>query len=401
MPDELSPSNQKNLLSKSSISIYEKTQQQLQNDKKWQHETSLGKRVALYKIQNELGRGNFSTVKMAIHEVTKERVAIKILDKTKLTPKARKMLSREIISMETVYHPNIIRLYEVLETFGKIFLVVEYASGGELYNKITTEGKISEDGAKIYFLQILSAVKHLHDRDIIHRDIKAENVFLSVRGIVKLGDLGFSTKLSQGSQERLRTFCGSPPYAAPELFRDESYVGCKVDVWALGVLIYFMVTAQMPFPGENLNTLKKSILLGVITFPSSLSLTCRSLIRGLLCQDPEARFNLEQIYNSSWLQNVNLNSISIAKANEWSMTPRAPAEATTVIEKTARERLVKLGISETMLQEEKDKGSKSSAIATYRMVVHRLENNAAYPQPVVAQTVKTQKPAKSRLCRIL
>ncbi|XP_008474433.1 serine/threonine-protein kinase NIM1-like [Diaphorina citri] len=120
------------------------------------------------------------------------------------------------------------------------------------------------------------AVKH--DRDIIHRDIKAENVFLSVRGIVKLGDLGFSTKLQQGPQERLRTFCGSPPYAAPELFRDESYVGCKVDVWALGVLIYFMVTAQMPFPGENLNTLKKAILLGVITFPSALSLTCRSLI---------------------------------------------------------------------------------------------------------------------------
>ncbi|KAL1456785.1 hypothetical protein WDU94_001486 [Cyamophila willieti] len=109
------------------------------------------------------------------------------------------MLSREIVSMESVHHPNIIRLYEVLETFGKIFLVVEYASGGELYNKITTEGKISEDGAKIYFLQILSAVKHLHDRDIIHRDIKAENVFLSVRGIVKLGDLGFSTKLSQGN----------------------------------------------------------------------------------------------------------------------------------------------------------------------------------------------------------
>ncbi|KAL1456784.1 hypothetical protein WDU94_001485, partial [Cyamophila willieti] len=204
-----------------------------------------------------------------------------------------------------------------------------------------------------------------------------------------------------GSQERLRTFCGSPPYAAPELFRDESYVGCKVDVWALGVLLYFMVTAQMPFPGENLNTLKKSILLGVITFPSTLSLTCRSLIRGLLCQDPDVRFNLEQIYNSSWLQNVNLNSISIAKAQEWSMTPREPTEATTVIEKTARERLVKLGISETMLQEEKDKGSKSSAIATYRMVVHRLENNAAYPQPVVTQTVKTQKPAKSRLCRIL
>lgn len=123
---------------------------------------------------------------------------------------------------------------------------------------------------------------------------------------------------------------------------------------------------------------------------------------GLLCQDPEARFSLEQIYNSSWLQNVNLNSVSIAKAHDWSMTPRDPADATTLIEKTARERLLKLGITENMLQEDKDKGSKSSAIATYRMVVHRLENNAAYPQPAVTQTIKkTQKPAKSRLCRIL
>nr|XP_018906028.1 PREDICTED: serine/threonine-protein kinase NIM1-like [Bemisia tabaci]XP_018906029.1 PREDICTED: serine/threonine-protein kinase NIM1-like [Bemisia tabaci]XP_018906030.1 PREDICTED: serine/threonine-protein kinase NIM1-like [Bemisia tabaci]XP_018906031.1 PREDICTED: serine/threonine-protein kinase NIM1-like [Bemisia tabaci] len=259
-------------------SVYEKLQHNLQNDEKWKQEISLGKRITLYKLQGEIGRGNFSQVKMAVHELTKERVAIKILDKAKLTVKARRMLDREISNMTSIHHPNIIRLFEVIESFSKLFLVMEYASGGELYQKLTAVGKLPEIDAKTIFAQILSAVKYLHQNLIIHRDLKAENVFCSSRGLVKVGDFGFSTRLANGFEEQLKTFCGSPPYAAPELFRDESYVGGPVDVWAMGVLLYFMTTGYMPFPADSIAALKRNILAGVFTVPSHLSSSCRFLI---------------------------------------------------------------------------------------------------------------------------
>lgn len=375
------------------LSVYQRSLHNLHHDHKWQQETSLGKRVGMYRLQGEVGRGNFSYVKMAIHELTKERVAIKVLDKAKLTAKARRMLVREIASMECVHHPNIIRLYEVVETYSKLHLVVEFANGGELFNKLTTEGKLSEPSAKAIFIQIVSAVKHLHERNIIHRDIKAENVFCGPRGIVKLGDFGFSTQLTSGPDELLRTFCGSPPYAAPELFRDASYVGGPVDIWALGVLLFFMTTGHMPFPADSIGGLKRSILLGVITAPAHLSPQCRSLIKAVLRQAPSDRLKVEQILISEWLEGVQLPG---GICEPWSMIPTLRAEdRLTPIERTARERLSNLGITEAMLEGEAEQGARSAVIATYRIVVHRLQNNAQLPP------ITPVKPPKSRTCILL
>ncbi|KAL1130742.1 hypothetical protein AAG570_011983, partial [Ranatra chinensis] len=374
--------------------VYEKSLHSLHHDQKWQQEATLGKRVALYKIQTELGRGNFSTVKMGIHEITKERVAVKILDKSKLTAKARKMLVKEIANMESVHHSNIIRLFEVVETYTKLHLVTEYVNGGDLYQKITVEGKMKELDAKLVFAQIISAVKHLHERNIIHRDIKAENVFCGPRGVVKLGDFGFSTRIS-GMEDQLRTFCGSPPYAAPELFRDESYNGKPADIWTLGVLLFFMTTGNMPFPAESIAGLKKSILLGVITAPQHLSIPCRTLIRGILRQTPKDRFTLDQISSSEWMANTTNGG---GDCERWSIVPTmgVPFDKLPEIEKAVREKLNSLGITESMLEDEMVQGARSAVIATYRIVVHRMLQNSSHHPPAT-----TAKLPKSKTCTIL
>ncbi|GFS48469.1 hypothetical protein TNCV_2297831 [Trichonephila clavipes] len=397
------------------LTPYQKIVHKLQTDEKWRQDIIQGKRIGLYRLKEELGTGNFSQVKAATHALTKERVAVKILDKSKLDHKTQKMLAREILSMESLHHPHIIRIYEVLETLSRIYLVMEYANGGELFHRISQHGSFNEKAARPLFAQITAAVDHMHLHNIVHRDLKAENVFFHGPNTVKVGDFGFSTHI-QDSQEPLRTFCGSPPYAAPELFRDDSYVGPMVDVWALGVLLYFMLTASMPFKATTVAGLKKQILEGEYIIPDYLSSDCHFLIVGILKQDPKIRTSLEQVKNSNWLKG---QSFPEALPEVGMIPGKADCNGNGAVFSSAdvyvREKLADFGITNAMLEEAERKGSRNNITGTYRIVLHRVLSESPYTETntVESETLqflksksspkngRSKKNKKSKTCNIL
>ncbi|OTF73820.1 serine/threonine-kinase-like protein [Euroglyphus maynei] len=376
------------------VTPYERIRQLLEMDKTWHKEIAFGRRIGFYRFRGDIGNGNFSQVKVAIHSLTKEKVAVKILDKSRLDMKTQKMLSREIRTMETLHHPNLIRIFEVIESFSKHFLVMELAPGGELFQVISTNGRFSESEAKHFFSQILSAIDHMHQHNLIHRDIKAENVFFSDPTTVKVGDFGFSTRIA-AKDELLSTFCGSPPYAAPELFRDESYRGPYVDYWALGVLLYFIVTGMMPFRAQNIVTLKKLIMDCHYNMPNHVSVECCQLITGFLQPDPLKRYTLEQARHTRWLQNhshqpslpkYDLKSSYAKLIKHRNSSNKSPLNDD---EKETFRQLMLLGIDEQVLSDHIDKGSHSHIVATFRILMHRVlrqsirKQSARDNQPII------------------
>ncbi|CAH1773545.1 unnamed protein product [Owenia fusiformis] len=391
------------------LTAFEKLSRDLSNDQKCLKEITLGKRIAFYRIRGQLGTGNFSQVKMGIHALTREKVAIKILDKTKLDQKTQRLLSREISSMEKLHHPNVIRLYEVVETLAKLHMVMEYANGGELFNKISNEGKLPESEAKSVFAQVMAAVQHMHEHQIIHRDLKAENVFYAGTKLIKVGDFGFST-VSRPDQT-LNTFCGSPPYAAPELFKDESYYGTYVDIWALGIMLYFMVTGIMPFRAETVGKLKKVILDGYYSIPMYLSEPCQDLIKSVLQQTPIDRLTVGKIIEHKWLENQEFPEA----LEEYNLNPALDDNGNLKDEEVqARNMLRELGINQDHIKQAHGKESRSCITGTYRIILHRLQKKKLGYYDILEQeqnhssqngnsgTKSTNsKNGKSKLCTIL
>lgn len=254
-----------------------------------------------YKLGKTLGIGSFGKVKIAEHALTGHKVAIKILNRRKIkNMDMEEKVRREIKILRLFMHPHIIRLYEVIETQTDIFVVMEYVKCGELFDYIVEKGRLQEEEARKFFQQIIAGVEYCHRNLVVHRDLKPENLLLDSKYNVKIADFGLSNVMRDG--HLLKTSCGSPNYAAPEVISGKLYAGPEVDVWSCGVILYALLCGSLPFDDENIPNLFKKIKGGIYTLPSHLSAAARDLIPRLLVVDPMKRMTISQIRQHPWFQ---------------------------------------------------------------------------------------------------
>ncbi|XVF76539.1 hypothetical protein PTKIN_Ptkin13bG0273700 [Pterospermum kingtungense] len=254
-----------------------------------------------YKVGKTLGIGSFGKVKIAEHVLTGHKVAIKIIKREKIENKEmEEKVKRETKILRLFKHPHIIRLYEVIETATDVFMVMEYVTCGELFDYIVQKGRVKEDEARKFFQQIICGVEYCHKNKVVHRDIKPENILLDAKQNVKIADFGLSNVMRDGYL--LKTSCGSPNYAAPEVLSGQRYVGPEVDVWSCGITLYALLCGTLPFDDPNFVTLFRLIKRGRYALPSHLSAGARDLISRIIVVDPMKRLTIPQIRQHPWFQ---------------------------------------------------------------------------------------------------
>lgn len=266
----------------------------------------------MYMVGKIVGVGSYGKVRAAWHRLTSCKVAIKTYDKSKLKdPEHWKRVQSEIKIMEDVSHPRIARLYEAVETPKRVHLIMECLEGGNLCSYVKSKRRLSEDESKRIFFQLTQALDHLHQHCIIHRDIKLENVLFDRNKDIKLIDFGFSTVSPDG--KKLRVFCGTPSYMAPEIVRRTEYEGKPVDMWGLGILLYALLCGCFPFRAKSYPDLYRRIARGSFTIPDELSSPVRDLIRQLLTVDPYTRISSANVLRHPWLHHQMANAPDMNK----------------------------------------------------------------------------------------
>ncbi|CAN6442379.1 unnamed protein product [Victoria cruziana] len=245
------------------------------------------RKVGKYEVGRTVGEGTFAKVKFAKNTETGEGVAMKVLAKSSiLKHKMVDQIKREISIMKLVRHPNIVRLHEVLASQTKIYIILEFITGGELFDKIVHQGRLSERESRRYFQQIIDAVEYCHKKGVYHRDLKPENLLLDSQGNLKISDFGLSALRRQGV-ELLHTTCGTPNYVAPEVLSHKGYDGSAADVWSCGVILYVLMAGYLPFNETDLPTLYKKINAAEFSCPSWFSSEATALIQKILDPDPD------------------------------------------------------------------------------------------------------------------
>lgn len=255
--------------------------------------------VGPYRLDKTLGKGQTGLVKLGIHCITGEKVAIKIINRSKLADSVLQKVEREIAIMKLIEHPHVLGLYDVYENKKFLYLILEHVSGGELFDYLVSKGRLSIKEARKFFRQIISALDFCHCHSICHRDLKPENLLLDDRGNIKVADFGMASLQLENSL--LETSCGSPHYASPEVVRGEKYDGRRADVWSCGVILYALLVGALPFDDENLRHLLEKVKRGVFHIPHFVPAECQSLLRAMIEVDPEKRITLTEVLRHPWV----------------------------------------------------------------------------------------------------
>ncbi|KAJ3101359.1 Serine/threonine-protein kinase par-1 [Phlyctochytrium planicorne] len=252
-----------------------------------------------YVIEKQLGEGSYGKVKLAVDNETNRRVALKIIHKSTIKkPEHITRIKREVRIMRLLNHSSIVKLYDVAETDKDIVLALEYVEGGELFDFIVAQNRLNDKTARKIFRQMVSAVDYCHQSSVIHRDLKPENLLMDLKRNIKIIDFGFVNLFDP--EDTLKTFCGSPFYASPEMILGRQYVGPEVDIWSMGVILYALLTGQLPFRDVNTKDLYRKITTSTFDIPGYVPEDASHLIRKMLCVDPQNRATLEYIKNHSW-----------------------------------------------------------------------------------------------------
>ncbi|XP_019804633.1 maternal embryonic leucine zipper kinase isoform X1 [Tursiops truncatus] len=253
-----------------------------------------------YELYETVGTGGFAKVKLAFHILTGELVAIKIMDKNALGSDLPRVKT-EIDALKNLRHQHICQLYHVIETANKIFMVLEYCPGGELFDYIISQDRLSEEETRVVFRQIVSAVAYVHSQGFAHRDLKPENLLFDEDHKLKLIDFGLCAKPKGNKDYHLQTCCGSLAYAAPELIQGKSYLGSEADVWSMGILLYVLMCGFLPFDDDNVMALYKKIMRGKYEVPKWLSPSSILLLQQMLQVDPKKRISVKNLLNHPWI----------------------------------------------------------------------------------------------------
>ena len=275
-----------------------------ENSNNSENEESKNKIICDFIIRQIIGEGTFATVRLAINRQTGEKVAIKIIEKNKISHEEDKIrMKREIEVLKKLRHPNIVHLYSVIDTEEKIYLITDYIKGIELFDYIVKKKKLTENESCIFFQQIISGIEYLHKIKYVHRDIKPENILVNEETKeLKIVDFGLSNIFKNPNKNFLSSACGSPSYAAPEMLNGEKYKAPPVDIWSSGIVLYAMLCGYLPFEDEtgNNDDLYDKICKGKYKIPNHVSEKAKDLLNKILVTDPKRRFTIHQIKNHPW-----------------------------------------------------------------------------------------------------
>ena len=286
--DKSSNSNNSNRISNSKI------KRNKENSKNEEKEKEI--KIGNYLIQKTLGKGTFGKVKLGIYIPRNKKVAIKIIEKNRIKEEDDMIrLKREFEMLSQFNHPNVITVSEIFESNKEYFTVMEFCEGGELFNYIVTNKRLSEEKSAFFYYQLINGLEYIHSLGIVHRDLKPENLLLTKDNILKIIDFGLSNYFKDDQPELLETPCGSPCYASPEMLSGKTYDGFKIDIWATGIILFAMLCGFLPFDDKDNNILFQKILECKITFPNFLSNDAKDLLKKILVINPMKRINIQNI----------------------------------------------------------------------------------------------------------